>query len=1132
MAKYTQEDRWLTVTTSLRPDDLLLTGFRGAESVSELFEFHLDLVAENETKIPFERLIGQPITVESAVAGSPPRSFSGIIAELSQDRRDETFTYYSATMVPKAWRLTRTVQCRIFQQNTVPQILATVLADAGATFELTGQYLPHNFCVQYRESDFAFASRLMEEEGIHYYFRHSGTTHDMVVSDASIENPALPRQAMVKYDEESGGRRDECRIEAWRKTQRLRSSRVTIWDHHFQLPDKNLEAEKTVRDSVQVGAASHALNVGNDSMRLFDYPGSYAHRFDGIGPSGADRPSDVANVFTQNERTAGVRMEREAVESIEIEGAGNAGHFTAGFRFTLADHFDGSGDYVLTRVEHEAIAPVFRSGEKTRESVKVDYRNRFTCIPAELAYRPARKTPVPTVHGTQTATVVGPAGEEIFTDKFGRVKVQFNWDRGGKRDIGSSCWLRVAYGAAGGGFGHVHIPRVGHEVLVDFLEGDPDWPIVIAGVYNADKMPPFTLPDLRTQSAFKSHSRFGDGTNFSGIAMDDNKGAEHLQLHAERYMTHNTENTHYVNAGSQHHTHVGSFRVQQVGGLPGVDHARLVKPKSGSGSGGESAPDPRAITADVNSASADHPDFESSVTDAAGSYHAEPGSGSGGSSDGRGSPDGRGSSDGRGEGGGGEGGEGEGKETTTGVWDCKVKGAGGASIGITFGIESKAVIGLGNEVVIGSSYATVINPVSLLAKIPAVGSLLGAGVGSQGEAKIIVGSHTDLSCGPKFERSYGPTVELGVGEDPSDQASDAAKAMLPLIVTAGVAYSAMAVTNVFLGLANPKGAGQVLAGAGAIAQEMLLGLWLTFEAKLAATNASYTAEKGAALTTILGEQLAPEEAVASGKLTTIFSLIGVFYVGMPIVIICAASGAFSGGGDGEGDSGSGGSAGAEALETEAGTPKSVGCDGLYSIQAPGISIFSTPSVTSQANGVTIFAAGKDGVDGVVTAVGATSAHVAGGQASFLHLESPPDDAVTGMVTLSCGAEGALFLQSGAEKEPNFIALEPAGITTQSLIQVVTMAGEDVLIEMNPEEGITISAFVDNNILITEAGIEIIAGDSSISITAAGIEINGPIISITGDGDVSVEGAAVDIEAADISLNGAAVEIDSALVSIL
>jgi type VI secretion system secreted protein VgrG len=574
MATYTQAHRPIAIETPLGKDVLLLTGIRGQEAISQLFNFQVDLLAESKNEIRFDRIIGEDVTVELELPNKQKRYFNGLVNRFSQGARDEIFVHFRAELVPKLWLLTKTFRSRIFQHLSVPDILRQVLQGFDVTYEISGTYYPRDYCVQYRESDFDFASRLMEEEGIYYFFKHGDGSHQMVTTDLPNHHPDLSGQSDVIYDEVSGGSRKDMRITAWEKSQELRSGQYTLWDHCFEIPTNHLTANKKTIDSVVVGEVTHKLSVGgNDQLEIYDFPGGYAQRFDGVNPSGAPSPQDLRNVFPDSERTVRVRMEQEETTSLQIAGASDCGHFVSGHQFTLKRHFDGNDRYLLTSVEHNARLD---GNYRSSQAPAFHYENQFTCIPVGLPYRAQRVTPKPVIAGAQTATVVGPEGEEIFCDKYGRVKVQFHWDREGKKDANSSCWLRVAQVWAGKNWGACFWPRVGHEVVVIFEEGDPDQPLIIGSVYNAENMPPFELPKKKKLTGFKSASYRGTPSkNFSGIVINDNQGHEHLAIHSERHMSLNSEFDKVFRGGRHKGERVAVSNVFTVGHFP-----------SGGGSGG------------------------------------------------------------------------------------------------------------------------------------------------------------------------------------------------------------------------------------------------------------------------------------------------------------------------------------------------------------------------------------------------------------------------------------------------------------------------------------------------------------------------------------------------------------------
>ena len=533
MPNFKQAGRFLTVTTPLGPDALLAVGLEGTEALSQLFAFRLDLIAENTTTVPFDAVLGRAMTAALRLEDGSSRYFSGICARLSRGRRDEQFTAYRAEVMPEAWLLTRRSRCRVFQQTAVPEILRQVFAGLDAAFELSDTYRPRDYCVQYRETDFDFAARLMEDEGISYYFRHGPAGSTLVLADGSRGFPEVPGASRVAFDPVAGGSRPDDRVWSWETSQEVRPARVVLRDHHFQLAQPIVERDRSVEGRVTVGRQSYALAAGDPSrLELYDFPGGFAHRLDGVGPGGGDRADDLGRVADEGSRAAGLRAEQEAFGGLIANGEGSCRRFTAGHAFRLERHGDADGAYLLTSVHHEVrFAGHYQSGQGGPSL----YTNTFECTPPGLPVRPARRTPRPCVPGPQTGLVVGPQGEEIFTDKYGRVKVQFHWDRQGKLDANSSCWVRVGTLWAGTQWGTIHIPRIGQEVIVEFEEGDPDRPIITGSVYNAKMMPPYKLPDLKTKSIIKSNSTIGGTPDEANeLTFEDKKGSEGVYFYAQK----------------------------------------------------------------------------------------------------------------------------------------------------------------------------------------------------------------------------------------------------------------------------------------------------------------------------------------------------------------------------------------------------------------------------------------------------------------------------------------------------------------------------------------------------------------------------------------------------------------------
>ena len=465
----------LRVLTPLGDDVFAVERLDGEEALSRLFSFQLEITVDRA--IPFETLLGKPVTILLEQPGEGGRSFHGIVARIAQADAGRSSSSYVLDVVPELWLLTLEQRSRLFQGLSVPEIVDRVLREGGIAYEsrLEGDYPQRDCVVQYRESDFAFVSRLLEEEGIYYFFEHAPDGHRLVLGDSPASHSALAGRDGVPF--RAGRQRGGGAITEWTKVQELRSGKVTLRDFDFHDPDLDLEVSAAIQESVVVGQVGHRLRVDqNAGLEVYDYPGEYAQRFDEIAPS-------APRLLAEGERTVAIRAEEEAAAGLVVRGASLHAHLTAGHRFTLVQHLDADGEYVLTAVRHHA-------GRAQSDRGPIEYSNTFTCIPVGLPFRPQRTTPAPRIAGVQTAIVTGPSGEETHTDELGRVKVQFHWDREGQRDEHSSCWIRVASPPAGHEVDPAAAPRIGQEVVVGFVEGDPDQPIILGRVYNGAQPPP------------------------------------------------------------------------------------------------------------------------------------------------------------------------------------------------------------------------------------------------------------------------------------------------------------------------------------------------------------------------------------------------------------------------------------------------------------------------------------------------------------------------------------------------------------------------------------------------------------------------------------------------------------------
>ena len=559
---YVEGNRFLYLDTPLGANKLLLQSFTGNEGLSRLFDFQLELLAENKTTVNFDQLIGQKVSfgIQGAEKTLGARHFNGIVVELSQGDRDQDFTSYSMRVVPDIWRLTRKFQSRIFQHLSVPDILKKVLDGYDVVYQIQGTFEPRDYCTQYRETDFNFLSRLTEAEGIYYFFKFAKGSHQLVVANMPSSHPDTANPTLI-FESVGGGVREDERITDWQKEQSWGPGKYTTWDHHFQLPHRKLQGQETAGITVQAGKVSHKLGLaGNDKLEIYDYPATYAHRFDGINKSGGEQPDDLQKISPDAKRSVGLWMQQQEAAMLRIQAAGNCRSITAGYKFTLQRHFNGDGQYVITRATHAAGEGDFRSAQNAG---RTHYSNSFECIPFALPFRPPQASQRPIIAGPQTAVVVGPSGEEIFTDKYGRVKVQFHWDRDGKYDGDSSCWLRVATMWAGKQWGSVFLPRIGHEVIVGFIEGDPDRPVIVGSVYNADTMPPYELPANKTRSGIKSDSSMGSG-GFNEIRFEDLKGKEQIFIHGQKDSDTRIENDCREWIGEDRHLIVKRDRYEEV----------------------------------------------------------------------------------------------------------------------------------------------------------------------------------------------------------------------------------------------------------------------------------------------------------------------------------------------------------------------------------------------------------------------------------------------------------------------------------------------------------------------------------------------------------------------------------------
>lgn len=531
----TQKNRLLAIGTALGDDALVIKKFVCSEQLGRLFQMDVELLSD-DVALDFDSMVGTNASVRLSLPSGETRYFNGFVSRFVQVGSEGKFGCYHARLVPWLWFLTRTADCRIFQKKTVPDILEDVFKTHGFkdyTLKLSASYRTWEYCVQYRETDFNFVSRLMEQEGIYYYFEHADGTHTLVLADGPSAHSPFPGydelvyRAPTRSQEEMGET-----ISDWVIEKEVQTGIYALADFNFQT---------TV--APMISNADIARSHPSASFEIFDYPGEFTSRNEG-------------------DAYAKLRIQELQAQHETLRAQCNVRGVSVGSKFKLKDHprEDQNGrEYLITSATCHASVGSFESGGDGESF----YSCNFTSIPATEFFRSPRTTPKPTVQGPQTAIIVGKKGEEIDTDEFGRVRVQFHWDRYGKVDENSSCWLRVSQPAAGKAWGAISIPRIGQEVLVEFLEGDPDRPIITGRVYNAKNTVPYALPANKTLSTFKSSSSKG-GAGFNEIRFEDKKGEEQIFVHGEKNQDIRIKNDIYEWVGNDRHLVVKHDQLELV----------------------------------------------------------------------------------------------------------------------------------------------------------------------------------------------------------------------------------------------------------------------------------------------------------------------------------------------------------------------------------------------------------------------------------------------------------------------------------------------------------------------------------------------------------------------------------------
>ena len=529
----TQTYREIQVTSVLGADVLLFRRMQAREGLSQLSEYQLELFSER-VDLNIDDLLATQMSIAVDLPTGGSRYFSGHVSQFAFTGRQGRYATYTAVLRPWLWFLSLASDCRIFQGLSVPQILKQVfapysIADVDTT-GLSASYAALAYCVQYRESDFNFVSRLMEREGIYYYFKSAAGRHTLVLADAYGAHSPAAGYAQVPYRPGASEA-----IHDWRMSAEVQPGGYTLQDFDFERPSANLLAKSVLAGSYPQSRHEH-----------YDYPGKYTERKDG---------ESFARTLIQSLHTGAQRA----------TGMTRARGLFPGALMTLTEHprSEQNAQYLLLEARYELSSDTYEPAPPENSAPVMTCE--FVALSSQQQFRAPCLSRKPLMHGPQTAIVVGKQGEEIWTDKYGRIKVQFHWDREGQRDENSSCWVRVAQGWAGKRWGSLYTPRIGQEVVVSFLEGDPDQPLVTGSVYNADTMPPCTLPENATRSTIKSHSSKGGG-GYNELRFEDKKGAEQVFLHAQKNLDQRVLKDSLDWVGGDRHSKVDQDLREQVGG--------------------------------------------------------------------------------------------------------------------------------------------------------------------------------------------------------------------------------------------------------------------------------------------------------------------------------------------------------------------------------------------------------------------------------------------------------------------------------------------------------------------------------------------------------------------------------------
>ncbi len=550
----TETQRLLNVSMPEGVASMILTSFTGEECLSGLFTYTLKLLSKKK-KLEPEQVLFKSCTVSIAQPSSSDsvRYFNGMIKDVSLGKIvNNDYQEVKLTMVPWLWQLTQNRDSRIFNDKSLQDILKIIFKkyqDSQYSLQfLSGGTEKREICVQYQESDLDFINRLLEEEGAYYFFKQSKKENILILSDQKMGYQMLDKTLSLKKTGHS-------MVTDWTQAYQLTNSQVEETDYNFKTPSQSL---------LQKSDLNSGKTKDSNSQSYFYYPGKY------LTPADGEKTTQLQSALFNQERCSAF-----AKTLCPVLSAGSV------FSFLSQINSSESGDYLVITIRHSANEPYHSASDNSKTGL--EYSNHVHCVPSGLLYHPPQITPKPIISGIQSAVVVGPEGEAIYTDEYGRVKVKFYWDRD-QEELSDGYWLRVAQGWAGASWGNQFIPRVGHEVFVIYENGDPDRPIVVSSAYNGDNVLPFTLPAQQTVSGFRSQTINGNTTQFNEVSFDDSKNSEKLTIHAQNDLIQSVSHNLSTIVGQDHQSQLqnGDQKISIPSGTATIQAGKSITLQAGS----------------------------------------------------------------------------------------------------------------------------------------------------------------------------------------------------------------------------------------------------------------------------------------------------------------------------------------------------------------------------------------------------------------------------------------------------------------------------------------------------------------------------------------------------------------------